>query len=167
MQVAILMIHVAIAIALVALILLQQGKGAEAGASFGGGASQTVFGSRGSGGFLSKATAVLAAAFFATSLTLAYFASRTNPVSPDEAGIPAAEVIEQQNNAPTLEDDGAPAANESAAPGEAGDVPTLESGASGEEGSAPAQESENVAPKVDGSSSDMDNAAPVLEDSNS
>ncbi len=49
MQVAILMIHVAIAIALVALILLQQGKGADAGASFGGGASQTVFGSRGSG----------------------------------------------------------------------------------------------------------------------
>ena len=66
MQVAILMIHVAIAIALVVLILLQQGKGAEAGAAFGGGASQTVFGSRGSGSFLAKFTGLLAVAFFAT-----------------------------------------------------------------------------------------------------
>ena len=54
MQVAILMVHVVIAVALVVLILLQQGKGAEAGAAFGGGASQTVFGSRGSGNFLSR-----------------------------------------------------------------------------------------------------------------
>ncbi|MBB3142502.1 preprotein translocase subunit SecG [Halomonas organivorans] len=106
MQVAILMIHVAIAIALVALILLQQGKGADAGASFGGGASQTVFGSRGSGSFLSRATAVLAAAFFATSLTLAYFASRAGE-APEETGIPDAELIEQQQNAvPALDEEG-------------------------------------------------------------
>ncbi|XKE45791.1 preprotein translocase subunit SecG [Halomonas organivorans] len=104
MQVAILMIHVAIAIALVALILLQQGKGADAGASFGGGASQTVFGSRGSGSFLSRATGVLAAAFFATSLTLAYFASQAGE-APEEAGIPDAELIEQQNAVPTLDDE--------------------------------------------------------------
>ncbi len=58
MQVAILMVHVVIAVALVVLILLQQGKGAEAGAAFGGGASQTVFGSRGSGNFLSRTTGV-------------------------------------------------------------------------------------------------------------
>mgnify|MGYP000011323656 CR=1 FL=1 len=103
MQVAILMIHVAIAIALVVLILLQQGKGAEAGAAFGGGASQTVFGSRGSGNFLSRATAVLAAGFFATSLTLAYFASQAGEAAP-EIGIPDAEVIEQQNSAPTLDE---------------------------------------------------------------
>ncbi|RTR05495.1 preprotein translocase subunit SecG [Halomonas nitroreducens] len=105
MQVAILMIHVAIAIALVVLILLQQGKGADAGASFGGGASQTVFGSRGSGSFLSRATGVLAAAFFATSLTLAYFASQAGQ-APEEAGIPDAELIEQQNAVPTLDDEG-------------------------------------------------------------
>ena len=96
MQVAFLMIHVAIAIALVVLVLLQQGKGADAGASFGGGASQTVFGSRGSGGFLSKFTALLAAGFFATSLTLAYFASQAGQAP--EAGIPDAKVVEQQNN---------------------------------------------------------------------
>lgn len=104
MQVAILMIHVAIAIALVVLILLQQGKGAEAGAAFGGGASQTVFGSRGSGGFLSKATGLLAAAFFATSLALAWFASQAGEAP--EAGIPDARLIEQQNNVPTLDDEG-------------------------------------------------------------
>ncbi|SDK56133.1 preprotein translocase subunit SecG [Billgrantia gudaonensis] len=104
MQVAILMIHVVIAIALVALILLQQGKGAEAGAAFGGGASQTVFGSRGSGGFLSRATAVLAAAFFVTSLTLAYFASQAGEAP--EAGIPDAELIDQQRGTPSLDDEG-------------------------------------------------------------
>ncbi|MFD2191918.1 preprotein translocase subunit SecG [Pistricoccus aurantiacus] len=102
MQVAILMIHVVISIALVALVLLQQGKGAEAGASFGGGASQTVFGSRGSGGFLSKLTAVVAAGFFVTSLTLAYFASEASDAP--EAGIPDSRLIEQQNNVPTLDD---------------------------------------------------------------
>ncbi|MFP4137517.1 MAG: preprotein translocase subunit SecG [Halomonas sp.] len=104
MQVAILMIHVAIAIALVVLILLQQGKGAEAGAAFGGGASQTVFGSRGSGGFLSKATALLAAAFFATSLALAWFAGQAGD-APEE-GIPDSRLIEQQNDMPTLDDEG-------------------------------------------------------------
>lgn len=102
MQVAILMIHVAIAIALVVLVLLQQGKGAEAGAAFGGGGSQTVFGSQGSGGFLAKLTGVLAAAFFATSLTLAYFASQAGEV-PD-VGIPDAQVIEQQQSVPMLDE---------------------------------------------------------------
>ena len=102
MQVAILMIHVVIAIALVVLILLQQGKGAEAGAAFGGGASQTVFGSRGSGGFLSRATAVLAFTFFATSLTLAWYATQAQA---PEVGIPDARLIEQQNGVPTLDDE--------------------------------------------------------------
>ncbi|WP_110647805.1 preprotein translocase subunit SecG [Salinicola peritrichatus] len=103
MQIAVLMIHVALAIALVVLVLLQQGKGAEAGAAFGGGSSQTVFGSRGSGGFLSKLTGGLAALFFVTSLALAYFAA--NAGSAPQSGIPDAQVIEQQHNsAPTLDD---------------------------------------------------------------
>ncbi|MCE3027675.1 MULTISPECIES: preprotein translocase subunit SecG [unclassified Salinicola] len=103
MQIAVLMIHVLIAIALVVLVLLQQGKGAEAGAAFGGGSSQTVFGSRGSGGFLSKLTGGLAALFFVTSLALAYFASSAS--SAPQSGIPDAQVIEQQHNgAPTLDD---------------------------------------------------------------
>lgn len=60
------------AVALVGLILIQHGKGADAGAAFGSGASGTVFGSRGSANFLSRATAVLATVFFLTSLALAY-----------------------------------------------------------------------------------------------
>jgi len=73
-----LVFHVLIAIAIIALILLQQGKGADAGAAFGSGASGTVFGARGSASFLSRATAILAALFFVTSLTLAYLASSSS-----------------------------------------------------------------------------------------
>lgn len=72
----VLIIHVLISVGLVGMILLQQGKGAEAGAAFGGGASQTVFGSAGSGNFITRTTAVLATAFFATSLTLSYIAAQ-------------------------------------------------------------------------------------------
>ncbi|AIA74778.1 MAG: preprotein translocase subunit SecG [Vreelandella alkaliphila] len=112
MQVAILMVHVVIAIALVVLILLQQGKGAEAGAAFGGGASQTVFGSRGSGNFLSRATGLLAAGFFVTSMALAYFATQAGQAP--EAGIPDSRLIEQQRNIPTLDD--GPASMDNTAP---------------------------------------------------
>ncbi|MDP6967830.1 MAG: preprotein translocase subunit SecG [Gammaproteobacteria bacterium] len=77
MEVAILIVHVLLAIALVGLILLQQGKGADAGASFGGGgASQTVFGSSGSGNFLSTVTAWIAVGLFATSFALAFYAKQ-------------------------------------------------------------------------------------------
>lgn len=72
----ILTVHVLISIGLVALVLLQHGKGADAGAAFGSGASATVFGSRGSASFLSRTTAILAAFFFVTSLTLAYLATQ-------------------------------------------------------------------------------------------
>ena|SRR5690606_13468495 len=68
--------HVLVAVGVVVLVLLQQGKGADAGAAFGGGASQTVFGSRGSATFLSKLTAVLAVLFFVTSFFLAVFAKQ-------------------------------------------------------------------------------------------
>ncbi|MBS9780441.1 MAG: preprotein translocase subunit SecG [Moraxellaceae bacterium] len=67
----ILAIQIIVAIAMVGLILLQHGKGADAGASFGSGASGTVFGAAGSANFLTRATAVLTAIFFATSLLLA------------------------------------------------------------------------------------------------
>ena len=67
-----LVVHIIIAMGIVGLILLQQGKGADAGAAFGGGGSATVFGSQGSGTFLSRATAVLAAMFLVSSLSLAY-----------------------------------------------------------------------------------------------
>ena len=74
-QSIVLMVHVFFAISLVALVLLQRGKGAEAGAAFGAGASGTVFGAKGSANFLSRTTAVLAAMFFVTSLALAYISS--------------------------------------------------------------------------------------------
>ena len=64
--------HVIIAILIVALILIQKGKGADMGSAFGAGASGTIFGSKGSANFLSRATAILATLFFITSLTLAY-----------------------------------------------------------------------------------------------
>ena len=59
-----LVIHVLVAAGVVGLVLIQQGKGADAGAAFGGGASSTVFGSRGSSSFLTRATGVLATIFF-------------------------------------------------------------------------------------------------------
>ena len=72
----ILVIHVFLAVAIIGLVLLQRGKGADAGAGFGSGASGTVFGARGSATALSKATAVLATLFFVTSLALAFLGGR-------------------------------------------------------------------------------------------
>ena len=74
----ILIFHVIISCALVGMVLLQQGKGAEVGAAFGSGASQTIFGAQGSGSFITRATAVLAALFFTTSLTLTYLATQSS-----------------------------------------------------------------------------------------
>jgi preprotein translocase subunit SecG len=71
-----LVFHVLLALGIVGLVLLQRGKGAEAGAGFGAGASGTVFGARGSTSFLSRSTAVLATLFFMTSLALAYLGGK-------------------------------------------------------------------------------------------
>ncbi len=70
-----LIIQVLLAVSLIVLILLQHGKGADAGAAFGSGASATVFGARGSGNFLSRSTTVLAILFFVVCLSLAYISS--------------------------------------------------------------------------------------------
>lgn len=75
MQSIALVIHVALAIGVIGLVLIQHGKGADAGAAFGSGASSTVFGARGSASFLTRMTTVLAALFFLTSLTLFYIAA--------------------------------------------------------------------------------------------
>ncbi len=79
-QKSVLIGHTLIALLIIVLVLLQRGKGADAGAAFGAGASGTVFGARGSGSFFSRATAVCAAAFFVTSLTLAYLSSQNSAV---------------------------------------------------------------------------------------
>jgi preprotein translocase subunit SecG len=76
MQKVVLIAHTFIALAIIGLVLLQRGKGADAGAAFGAGASGTVFGARGSSNFFSRATAILATIFFASSLTLAYMSSQ-------------------------------------------------------------------------------------------
>jgi len=75
-QTLVVVLHVLLAAAIIGLVLLQRGRGADAGAGFGAGASGTVFGARGSGSFLSRTTAVLATLFFVTSLGLSYLLSQ-------------------------------------------------------------------------------------------
>lgn len=82
-------IHVLICIGLVGLVLIQHGKGADAGAAFGSGSSATVFGSEGSGSFLTRVTAILATCFFITSLLLAYFFNADLKGSVVEESVPA------------------------------------------------------------------------------
>lgn len=124
-----LVFHVLIAVAIIGLILLQQGKGADAGAAFGSGASGTVFGSRGSASFLSRATAILATLFFLTSLSLAYLASshakptsvmdkvKTEQTAPKKAPPPGAVDETKPATKPTADKQAAPAqADNKAAP---------------------------------------------------
>lgn len=87
MESIVVIVHVIVAIAIVGLVLLQQGKGADAGAAFGSGSSQTVFGSAGSGNFLTRSTSIAATIFFITSLTLAILA-RQNTVAGGVEGLP-------------------------------------------------------------------------------
>ena len=102
MQTILIVLHLLLSLAIVGLVLMQHGKGADAGAAFGSGASATVFGARGSANFLSRATGILAAVFFSTSLTLAYFSmqqqeqqglmeggSAPAPVAVEEEAVPA------------------------------------------------------------------------------
>ncbi len=125
MEKIILVVHVLTALSIIALIMLQQGKGAEAGASFGAGASQTVFGGQGSGNFFTRATAVLAAVFFATSFGLAVVAKNQAaigatagvPMVDEAAGIPAAVDIRSDVPASDIPVEDIPAASTS------GDVP--------------------------------------------
>ena len=94
MEKFVLIIHSLAALAIIGLILLQQGKGAAAGASFGAGASQTVFGSEGSGNFFTRATWIIAAVFFCTSFGLAIIAKNHSKVATQGLVVPAA--VQQQ-----------------------------------------------------------------------
>jgi preprotein translocase subunit SecG len=122
MSVAIV-VHVLIAMAIIGLVLLQHGKGADMGSGFGGGASGSLFGATGSANFLSRTTAVLAAVFFASSLGLAYLAT----TKPREAGsvvdrAPAAQPKaeapkpEPKNEKPQGAEPGAPAPAQKSVP---------------------------------------------------
>lgn len=87
LETLVLVLHVLAALAIIGLVLIQHGKGADAGSGFGGGASTTVFGSGGAGNFLSKSTTWLAIAFFLTSFTLAFFAKEKS-VAARNLGLP-------------------------------------------------------------------------------
>lgn len=99
LETVVVVVHLLGALGVIALVLLQQGKGADAGASFGAGASATVFGSQGSATFLSRFTAILAAAFFITSLGLAFFAKEKSD-NLTQAGLPDPAVLEVQESKP-------------------------------------------------------------------
>ncbi|MCB1649804.1 MAG: preprotein translocase subunit SecG [Gammaproteobacteria bacterium] len=117
METLVVIVHVIAAITIIALVLLQQGKGADAGAAFGSGASQTVFGSAGSGNFLTRTTSIAATVFFITSLTLAIFARQNtgggavdalpivNPALLEQTSAPAASDI------PVVNEEQVPAPN--------------------------------------------------------
>jgi len=124
MEPLIIALHILVSIAIVALILLQQGKGAEVGASFGSGGSQTLFGSTGSGNFLSHTTAILVAVFFVTSFGLAMLAKNKAGTGLSDEGIPSAAVIEQHNkDAKQPASDAAPAVEKTAPAGDAPAAP--------------------------------------------
>src|SRR5688572_3145077 len=91
MQTLVLVLHVVAALGIIVLVLLQHGKGADMGAAFGSGSAGSLFGSAGASNFLSKTTAVLAAAFFATSLALPAGKTDAKPAAPaSSAPAPAA-----------------------------------------------------------------------------
>ena len=118
-----LMVHLLVALALIALILLQRGKGSDIGASFGAGASQTLFGSAGSGNALTRMTAWLAAIFFASSFGLAVIADNRT-ADDDDLGfdIPESSVVSEQ-----VEDGDMPALDlESFTEGASDDAPVLD-----------------------------------------
>lgn len=121
MQTVLLIVHLLASVALIALVLLQQGKGADMGAAFGSGASATVFGARGSGSFLTRTTAALATIFFVTSLSLAYFSSKgIAHKSVTEMAVPAATPAPAETNAPADLPKAAPVESK---PSSAPDVP--------------------------------------------
>lgn len=122
MEPLIIAVHILVCLAIVVLILLQQGKGAEMGASFGAGGSQTLFGSSGSGNLLSRITSVLVTVFFVTSFSLSMIATQRSQVKQD-AGVPSAEVIEQYNQQQAGD---APQVNEAPAPAPAADAPQVD-----------------------------------------
>jgi len=103
MEQIILIVHLIVALAIIGLIMLQQGKGADMGASFGAGGSQTLFGSDGSGNVLTRATSWLVVLFFASSFGLALLASQKS-VTVDELDLDIPAAVEAEVQAPVDEE---------------------------------------------------------------
>ena len=146
MQTLLQVFHVLLAAAMIALILVQRGAGASAGASFGAGASATVFGSRGAGSFLTHATAVTATGFFIISFVMAVLAGRSAvPVDEDDLGVmsQAVPAVEQPaGDVPQAAETPAPAQPAADA---ASDVPAaVEMAPAGKDADAAAQAAEKV-----------------------
>ncbi|MEM7206682.1 MAG: preprotein translocase subunit SecG [Pseudomonadota bacterium] len=118
METIVLVVHVLLAMTVIGLVLIQHGKGADAGAAFGSGASGTVFGARGSGSFLTRMTTAAVALFFVTSLVLFYFASQR----PAELGSVIDDQVVVEEEQPAIPVDPVEEAAEPAAD----DVPTVE-----------------------------------------
>ncbi|WNZ55593.1 preprotein translocase subunit SecG [Microbulbifer sp. MKSA007] len=141
MEKLVLVVHVLTALGIIGLILLQQGKGAEAGASFGAGASQTVFGSQGSGNFFSRLTAIFATVFFVTSFGLAILAKQGAGANVD-ADLPQIPAMEQQigpaEDLPAIDSDIPQLETDL----ETGDIPQIPADSTGSEEPAANQESE-------------------------
>lgn len=122
----VLAIHVVVGLCVIGLVLMQHGKGADAGAAFGGGGgggggggAGSVFGASGSANFLSRTTAVLATAFFITSLSLAYLASTSTsgPSSVMDSPIPVPSAPVLQGDVPSAPQSDVPAAPPADVPG--------------------------------------------------
>jgi preprotein translocase subunit SecG len=126
MEQIILVVHLIVALAIIGMIMLQQGKGADMGASFGAGGSQTLFGSDGSGNVLTRATSWLVVLFFASSFSLALLANQKSaPVDDLDLEIPASVTTQAQeaveSEFPVLEEE-VPVATEV----EGDDLPALD-----------------------------------------
>ena len=132
-----LIVQILVALGIIGLVLIQHGKGADAGAAFGGGASGTVFGSKGSGNFLTKLTTGLAAVFFANSLMLAWLVAH-----PD--GTAGGSVVPTQVTAPannTVPDNANKGAAKNSTPAQTNTIPADVPGAAAT--TAPAVEATN------------------------
>ena len=125
----VIIVHVLVALAIIGLVLLQHGKGADMGSGFGGGASSSLFGATGSANFLSRATAGLATVFFILSLALAYIASN----QPRDSGSVVDRVPQQQ---PAAEQK-APEKNGAAPADSAGRKPAPTAGETGKDKNVP------------------------------
>lgn len=128
MEQIVLIVHLLLALAIIGLIMLQQGKGADMGASFGAGASQTLLGSTGSANVLTRATAWLVAAFFATSFGLAIIATeKTRSVDDVDIAVPALQQPATEeasaDDLPAVEAGDVPAAAPAEGDLPAGDIP--------------------------------------------
>lgn len=128
MQTILTIVQVFLSLGLIGLVLIQHGRGADAGAAFGSGASGTVFGSRGSGSFLTRTTAILATLFFLTSMALAYYAAQGGKPAGLMDGLDKAQVPVQSSPAVTPRVSEIPAVPESQGAGAqsgGGDLPVI------------------------------------------